>query len=69
MKKAGIAIEKWKLSIFERHLKQAGYTFKNTGDLTPDTLLLSVETTNTEALTEVLKAAMTEAARTGAPRP
>lgn len=67
-KKAGIAIETWTLSIFERHLKQAGYTFKNTGNLTPDTLLLTVETTNSEALAEVLKAAFGESARTGAPQ-
>ena len=65
--KAGIAIETWMLPIFERHLNQAGYTFKNVGQLANDLLLLSVETTNIDALTEVLLAATGEAVRTGAP--
>lgn len=66
--KAGIAIDDWKLPIFERHLRQAGYPFKNAGPLTNGTLLLQVETTNPVALGEVVKAANTEAAMTGAPR-
>lgn len=65
--KAGIVIDAWKLSIFERHLKQSGYTFENTGSLGSDTLLLRVDTTNVEALAIVIKAANTEAAKTGAP--
>lgn len=28
MKKAAIIIEKWKLEIFERHLKDAGYAYE-----------------------------------------
>lgn len=67
-KKAAIAIDEWKLPIFERRLKQAGYSFKNAGHITPGTLVLQVETTNLEALAEVAKAANDEAARTGAPR-
>jgi hypothetical protein len=62
--KAGIAIDAWKLPIFERHLTQSGYAFTNAGPLTNGTLFLSVETTNAEALLEVIKAANTEAART-----
>lgn len=66
--KAGIAIDAWKLPIFERHLLQAGYAFKNTGALADDgTLLLTVETENPGALEGVVRAANTEAARTGAP--
>lgn len=65
--KAGIVIDKWKLSIFERHLTQAGYTFKNAGAFPGDALVLRVDTTNLEALAVVVKAANTEAARTGAP--
>lgn len=68
MQKAGIAIDDWKLPIFERHLKQAGYSFKNHGLLTTGTLLLRVDTINLVALGVVVKAANTEAAMTGAPR-
>jgi hypothetical protein len=66
--KAGIAIDSWKLPIFERHLTQAGYVYINQGALTPGTLLLTVTTQNAAALATVVKAANTEAARTGAPR-
>lgn len=66
--KAGVAIDDWKLPIFTRHLTQAGYTFKNTGELIEGTLLLQVETTNPIALQEVLRSANTECARTGAPQ-
>lgn len=65
--KAGIAIDAWKLDIFTRHLTQSGYTFENAGPLVDDTLLLRVDTTNPEALQEVLRAANTECAQTGAP--
>lgn len=68
MRTAGIVVDAWKLPIFERHLKQSGYEFENAGQFTSGTLVLRVKTTNTEALAEVLKAANTEAAMTGAPR-
>jgi len=66
--KAGIAIDDWKLPIFERHLSQAGYAFTNAGPLTTGCLILTVETHNFEALAIVVKAANTEAAMTGAPK-
>lgn len=66
--KAAIAIDDWKLPIFERRLSQAGYEFKNAGLLTAHCLILSVETENAEALAGVIKAANTEAAMTGAPQ-
>lgn len=68
MKKAAIAIDEWKLPIFQRRLEQSGYKFTNTGHLTPGSLVLLVETTNLEALYVVVKAANDEAARTGAPQ-
>jgi len=37
MKKIGIALDEWKMPIFERHLKQAGYSFENSGLLTTGT--------------------------------
>ena len=68
MQKAGIAIDDWKLAIFDRHLRQAGYSFENSGHLTAGMLVLRVDTTNLVALSEVLRAANTEAAMTGAPQ-
>lgn len=66
MTKAGIAIDDWKLPIFERHLSQAGYAFDNAGRIMAGTLLLRVDTENLVALSEVVKAANAEAAQTGA---
>lgn len=65
MAKACIAIDDWKLPIFERHFHRSGYAFKNAGPLTDGTLLLQVDTANLAALAEVVKAANTEAALTG----
>lgn len=66
-KRVGIAIDPWKLPIFERHLKQSGYQFEKAkaGD---DMLVLKVETENVPALAIVIKAANSEAALTGAPK-
>ena len=66
--RAGIAIDNWKFSIFERRLQQAGYSFERADGLTKDAMILSVTTDNVEALGEVVKAANTEAAKTGAPQ-
>lgn len=66
MSKVGIAIDPWKLSIFERHLRQSGYSVENAVLLTDGVLILKVSTSNPIALAEVVKAANTEAARTGA---
>lgn len=63
MKRAGIAIDSWKLAIFQRHLTAAGYTVeKRPGLTTPDTLMLQVMTDDLEALAKVVRAANTEAA-------
>lgn len=71
MTKVGIAIDNWKLSIFERHLTQAGYTHKWEPGLTEDTgiIILYLErATQAAALAPIVKAANDEAARTGAPK-
>lgn len=68
MQKAAIVIDGWKLSIFERHLTQVGYSYEKGPGITADTLLITVKTENIEALGIVVKAANTEAAKTGAPR-
>jgi hypothetical protein len=66
-KKAAVAIDTWKLPIFERHLRGAGYTWQNVGALTDDSLVLTVQTTNMQALAQVVLKANQEAARTGKP--
>jgi len=63
MKTAGIAIDDWKLAIFERHLTQNGYTFSKGDGLTVGTLLLRVTTENLDALGVVCRAAEAEAQR------
>lgn len=69
MRKAGIAIDAWKLPIFERHLA-VNYSFRNCGALTEGTLLLQVEMPegSLQALAQVVLAANNEAARTGRPQ-
>lgn len=67
LRKIAVVIDPWKLEIFQRHLTQAGYAFKNAGHLSEESLLLRVDTTNPEALSHVVRAANTEAARTGKP--
>lgn len=67
MTRAGIVIDPWKLSIFERHFEQSGYKFENSGLLHADALLLRVETENLEALSGVIRAANAEAKLTGKP--
>jgi hypothetical protein len=68
MYEVGIVVEAWKLSIFERHLKQSGYVFTDKGPM-PGAwgggLLLTVKTENPTALAEVVKAAQAEANATG----
>lgn len=65
MSKAAIAIDSWKLPIFERHLKQSGYAYEQGKGLTQDTMFLYVDTENVVALETVVRAANTEAAKTG----
>lgn len=66
--KVAVVIDNWKFPIFERHLQQAGYQFDRADGLTPSSMILSVSTTNLQALGIVVKAANTEAAKTGAPK-
>jgi len=66
--KAGIAIDDWKLPIFERHLTQAGHSYEKGPGVTKDTLLLTVVADDMKALEKVVRAANEEAAllkRTG----
>lgn len=66
--KAAIVLDDWKLPIFERHLTQSGYKFQNVGRYPAagaEAIVLHVETENANALAIVVKAANTEAERTG----
>ena len=63
--KAAIAIDEWKLSIFERRLTGNGYAFEKCPGLTEGTLILTVKTENIDALGVVIKEANSEAARHG----
>jgi len=60
--KAAIAIDDWKLPIFDRHLSVAGYVFERGPGVTDDTLLLTVVTDDAAALEKVVRAANVEAA-------
>ena len=63
MPKAGIAIDKYKLPVFERRLREAGFTFKQGPGLTKDTLFLTVETDEILGLKTVIEAANAEATK------
>lgn len=65
--KAGLAIDAWKLPIFERHLKRSGFAVESIAALMPEVLLLKIDTINPETLFEVLKAANNEAAAASPP--
>ncbi len=57
----GIAIDSWKLTIFARRLKAAGFTYTQ-HDGVDGTLLLKVEVATRDALIDVVKTANQEAA-------
>lgn len=59
--RAGIALDDWKLPIFERHLSQAGYAYEVDAGPTPDTRFMYVETDDPMALGRVVLAANDEA--------
>jgi hypothetical protein len=67
MSTAGIAIDPWKLDIFERRLKAAGYTWTKVENI-PRIIILKVPTENVEALGEVIKACADECDLTGPPQ-
>ena len=57
--KAAIAIDPWKLNIFTRHLKDAGFDYEVATD--PDVITLGVVTETPEELRPAIEAAMKEA--------
>lgn len=65
MKKAGVAIDSWKRAVFEKRLKEAGFTWKRGPGLTENTMLLKVDYTDEQFdnLAAVIKAANEECAK------
>lgn len=61
--RAAIAIDDWKLPIFERRLSAAGFAYEQRAGLTVGTLHLYVETGDLNALHAVVRCANEEAAR------
>lgn len=67
MKTAAVVIDNWKLPIFEKHLKDAGYTYKQFPGLTDDALVLKVDYEWVAALNPIIQAAYHECATKGKP--
>ncbi len=68
MKTAAVVLDSWKLPIFEKHLKAAGYKYTNVGDgLSAGTITLRVEYEWVAELKPIIEAAQKECAETGAP--
>lgn len=65
MVKVGIAIDDWKLPIFERYLSEGGYAWEQRAGVTDGDLFLFVMARNPEDLAAVVLCANREAARTG----
>lgn len=61
--KAGIAVDNWKLPVFRKRLKEAGYEYRDGGALTGDTTLLTVEADDMLALKKVLESCQAECRR------
>lgn len=58
--KAGIAVDNWKLPVFERHLEQAGLTIEHRTGLSDDATLLSVPTNDPIGLQRIIAKAQRE---------
>lgn len=68
MKVAGVVIDSWKLGIFEKHLKEAKYTYTVHPGIAKDTLTLKVEYEWVSELKPVVEAANKECANVGKSR-
>lgn len=58
--KAGIAVDNWKLPVFRKRLTEAGYSYQDSGALTNDATLLTVETADILKLKRVIEGCQTE---------
>lgn len=53
--KAALGLDDWKLPIFRKRLIEAGYKYKDAGELTPGTTILTIETDDILSLKKVLE--------------
>lgn len=60
MQKVGVVIDNWKLPIFKRHLDEAGFAFEQFPNLTPNTMVLTIQTPQVAALQPVIERANKE---------
>jgi len=68
LKNAAVIIDSWKLAIFEKHLKAAGYNYTIGKSITPNTLTLRVDYEWVAQLQPIIQAANDECARVGPPQ-
>jgi len=61
-KKAGTAIDNWKLPIFKKHLDAAGYKYEEPVPFTEDTMILMVHYEWVHELQPIIEAAQRECA-------
>lgn len=52
--RAGIALDSWKLPTFEERLKQAGFSYRNSGNVAPGILFITIETEDLDRLKTVI---------------
>lgn len=64
---AGVALEKWKVPVFKRHLEAAGFSFTEGPGLTAATALLKVKYQELHKLQPIMKAAADECRASGPP--
>lgn len=60
MRKAAVIIDKWKLPIFSKHLREAGFSYDTAPGVTPDTTTLTVDFESVDKLCPVVQAAQEE---------
>lgn len=63
MKKAAVVLDKWKLPVFEKHLKNGGFDYEIFDGITKDTLSLRVHTKYISKLAPVIEAANLESTK------
>lgn len=66
MTNIGIALDDWKLPIFEKALKKAGYNYAVEGGLSPGTKMLRVLVSDVKGFKKIIRKANNAAAKTRA---
>lgn len=68
MKQAAVMIDKWKLPIFSRHLREAGFKYDTGAGVTAKTIMLKVFYDTIAGLQPIIEAAQKECHATGKPK-